>query len=128
MYKQKELITINESDSMDKQCQDIITNWEIVCEENDYHKDYVTSTQWEQWLGKREEVDKKIISLSTSQLGEIYDYLISLNNQINRAKRVDFTPDNQQQEDEESLLKNSRQVERNSQPSKGLLDKMMFWR
>ena len=131
MYRYKPLITIDKTHSIDKQCQDIITNWEIVCEENDYHKEFVTATQWDQWLEKRKEVDSRIIELSTSNVGKIYDYLVTLNHQINTAARVDVKATyedelrkKKKKEDANKLLAAQRSLE----PSQGLLEKMMFWR
>lgn len=128
MYQYKELININKADNIDKQCQDIITNWEIVCEENDYHRDYVTDHQWKLWVEKRDETNSKIIDLSTAHLGEIYDFLMNLNSQIHRATRRDVRAEAEQKQQEESLESQAYQIERSAKPSKGLLDKMMFWR
>ena len=121
MYQYRELIDVNDELPLDQQCQDIITNWEIVCEENDYHKDYVTSSQWDQWISFRRRVDEKMSYLSSKNLGDIYDYLSWLNETISSAHRVNVVT-------EEKKKQIALQQERNSQPSEKLLDKLLFWR
>lgn len=121
MYQYRELIDVNDELPLDQQCQDIITNWEIVCEENDYHKDYVTSSQWNQWISFRRRVDEKMSYLSSKNLGDIYDYLSWLNETISSAHRVNVVT-------EEKKKQIALQQERNSQPSEKLLDKLLFWR
>lgn len=123
VYQHRELITINSDLPLDNQCQDIITNWEIVCEENDYHKDFVTSNQWNQWMSFRQKVDKKLSYLSNKNLGEIYDYLSWLNDTIFSAHRVDVVAEAEEREESLSL-----QRERDSRPSNSLLNKLLFWR
>ena len=126
MYKQRELIEIDSSSSMEQKCQDMITNWEIVCEENDYHRAFVSQTDWDQWIGMRNRVDKEITEMSLKTLGEIHDYLVDLNSKILRAKRVDVAA--QQQTKEIDILDQAKELERNSKPPKSLIDRMLFWR
>lgn len=126
MYKQRELIEIDPSSSMEQKCQDMITNWEIVCEENDYHRAFVSQTDWDQWIGMRNRVDKEITEMSLKTLGEIHDYLVDLNSKILRAKRVDVEA--QQQTKEIDILDQAKELERNSKPPKSLIDRMLFWR
>lgn len=126
MYKQRELIEIDPSSSMEQKCQDMITNWEIVCEENDYHRAFVSQTDWDQWIGMRKQVDKEIAEMSLKTLGEIHDYLVDLNSKILRARRVDVAA--QQQTKEIDILDQAKELERNSKPSKSLIDRMLFWR
>lgn len=126
MYKQRELIEIDPSSSMEQKCQDMITNWEIVCEENDYHRAFVSQTDWDQWIGMRNRVDKEITEMSLKTLGEIHDYLVGLNSNILRAKRVDVAA--QQQTKEIDILDQAKELERNSKPPKSLIDRMLFWR
>lgn len=126
MYKQRELIEIDSSSSMEQKCQDMITNWEIVCEENDYHRAFVSQTDWDQWIGMRNRVDKEITEMSLKTLGEIHDYLVGLNSKILRAKRVDVAA--QQQTKEIDILDQAKELERNSKPPKSLIDRMLFWR
>lgn len=120
-YQYRELIDINDDLPMDQKCQDIITNWEIVCEENDYHKDFVSPSHWDQWMSFRRKVDEKLSSLSTEKLGDIYDYLSWLNETIHSARRVDVVT-------EEKKKQIATQQERDSQPSEKLLNKLLFWR
>ena len=124
MYKQRELIEINPSSSMEQKCQDMITNWEIVCEENDYHRAFVSQTDWDQWIGMRNRVDKEITEMSLKTLGEIHDYLVGLNSKILRAKRVDVAA--QQQTKEIDILDQAKELERNSKPPKSLIDRMCY--
>lgn len=126
MYKQRELIEIDPSSPMEQKCQDMITNWEIVCEENDYHRAFVSQTDWDQWIGMRNRVDKEITEMSLKTLGEIHDYLVGLNSKILRAKRVDVAA--QQQTKEIDILDQAKELERNSKPPKSLIDRMLFWR
>ena len=121
MYQYRELIDVNDDLPLDQQCQDIITNWEIVCEENDYHKDYVTSSQWDQWISFRRRVDEKMSYLSSRNLGDIYDYLSWLNETISSAHRVNVVT-------EEKKKQIALQQERNAPPSSNLLNKLLFWR
>ncbi len=121
MYQYRELIDVNDELPLDQQCQDIITNWEIVCEENDYHKDYVTPSQWDQWMSFRRRVDEKMSYLSSKNLGDIYDYLSWLNETISSAHRVNVVT-------EEKKKQIALQQERNAPPSSNLLNKLLFWR
>lgn len=121
MYQYRELIDVNDDLPLDQKCQDIITNWEIVCEENDYHKDYVTSSQWDQWISFRRRVDEKMSYLSSKNLGDIYDYLSWLNETISSAHRVNVVT-------EEKKKQIALQQERNAPPSSNLLNKLLFWR
>ena len=143
------LIEVNPQDSIDKQCQDIVSNWEIVCEENDYHKDYVTPSQWAQWETKRNSVNNRLVELSTAPLGEIHDYLTSLQYSIEQANRVDMHQKwlKEREQERKAIVENEvrkqreeaqreaerkkqeiERIERESQPSTSLLDKLLFWR
>ena len=83
MYIHQELINIDHTKPIDDQCQDILTNWEIVCEENDFHKDYVSQSDWDQWVEYRKGVDEDLVKLSTEPVGKIFNYLVPLNTRIN---------------------------------------------
>lgn len=111
---------------MEQKCQDMITNWEIVCEENDYHRAFVSQTDWDQWIGMRNRVDKEIAEMSLKTLGEIHDYLVDLNLKILRARRVDVAA--QQKKKEIDILNQAKELERSSKPSKSLIDRMLSWR
>lgn len=127
MYNQRELIDIDASSSLEKKCQDIITNWEIVCEENDYHKAFVSQSDWDTWTDMRRQVDQEIVEMSVKTLGDIYDYLADLNDKILSARRVDVAAQHQQSK-EVDILDQAKELERNAAPSKSLVDKMLFWR
>lgn len=134
MTRYRELIDIDTSKPIDEQCQDILTNWEIVCEENDFHKDYVRQKDWDEWVDYRKEVDNRLMELSTSSVGEIHNYLIVLNSRINSASRVDMKAKweeehkktLEQEAKELALLQEKREKE--AKPSHDLLSKLLKWR
>lgn len=118
LIQRRELLDINAHDSKDQQCQDILTNWEIVCEENDYEKEFVTDFQWNQWMSFRNKIDGELVRLSDSTLSEIHDYLTSLNNRITGARRINM-------EEEE---RKKRSIELDNKPSRSLIQKLLSWR
>ena len=134
MYKYRELIDIDHAKPIDEQCQDILTNWEIVCEENDFHKDYVSQRDWNQWVEYRKGVDEDLVKLSTEPVGKIFNYLVPLNTRINNANRRDVKAEWEEnhkktleQEAKELALLQEKQ-EKEAKPSHGLLSKMLKWR
>lgn len=134
MYIHQELINIDHTKPIDDQCQDILTNWEIVCEENDFHKDYVSQSDWDQWVEYRKGVDEDLVKLSTEPVGKIFNYLVPLNTRINNADRRDVKAEWEEdrkktleQEAKELALLQERQ-EKEAKPSQGLLSKMLKWR
>ena len=134
MYQYRDLLVVDESKSLDDQCQDILTNWEIVCEENDYHKDFVSQGEWDRWVSFRKRVDSELNEISTESVGEIYDYLVGLNGRISGARRVDvkskWEEENRKSFDQEAreaaILKEKE--ERKAAPTGGLLGKLLRWR
>lgn len=134
MYIHRELIDIDHTKPIDDQCQDILTNWEIVCEENDFHKDYVSQRDWDQWVEYRKGVDEDLVKLSTEPVGKIFNYLVPLNTRINNADRRDVKAEWEEnhkktleQEAKELALLQEKQ-EKEAKPSHGLLSKMLKWR
>ena len=134
MYIHQELINIDHTKPIDDQCQDILTNWEIVCEENDFHKDYVSQRDWDQWVEYRKGVDEDLVKLSTEPVGKIFNYLVPLNTRINNADRRDVKAEWEEnhkktleQEAKELALLQEKQ-EKEAKPSHGLLSKMLKWR
>lgn len=134
MYTYRDLIDIDETKPIDDQCQDILTNWETVCEENDFHKDYVTQSEWDQWVRYRKEVDEDLVELSTSSVGEIHEYLVNLDRRINGARRVDVKA-KWEEENKKSLEQQAKELallqekkEKEAKPSQGLLSKLLKWR
>lgn len=134
MYTYRDLIDIDETKPIDDQCQDILTNWETVCEENDFHKDYVSQSEWDQWVRYRKEVDEDLVELSTSSVGEIHEYLVNLDRRINGARRVDVKA-KWEEENKKSLEQQAKELallqkekEKEAKPSQGLLSKLLKWR
>ena len=134
MLSNRELLYIDTSKPLDEQCQDILTNWEIVCEENDFHKDYVSQSDWDQWVIYRKEVDEELVDLSTSSVGDIHEYLSNLNYRIESARRVDMKA-KWEEENKKSLEQEARELalaqekrEKEAKPSKGLVSKLLRWR
>lgn len=134
MYTYRDLIDIDETKPIDDQCQDILTNWETVCEENDFHKDYVSQSEWDQWVRYRKEVDENLVELSTSSVGEIHEYLVNLDRRINGARRVDVKA-KWEEENKKSLEQQAKELallqekkEKEAKPSHGLLSKLLKWR
>lgn len=134
MYKYRELIDIDHAKPIDEQCQDILTNWEIVCEENDFHKDFVSQSEWDKWVEYRKGVDEHLVKLSSEPVGKIFNYLIPLNTRINGADRRDVKAEWEEnhkktleQEAKELALLQEKQ-EKEAKPSQGLLSKLLKWR
>lgn len=134
MYTYRDLIDVDETKPIDDQCQDILTNWETVCEENDFHKDYVSQSEWDQWVRYRKEVDEDLVELSTSSVGEIHEYLVNLDRRINGARRVDVKA-KWEEENKKSLEQQAKELallqekkEKEAKPSQGLLSKLLKWR
>lgn len=134
MLSNRELLHIDTEKPLDEQCQDILTNWEIVCEENDYHKDYVSQNDWDQWVTYRKEVDEELVELSASSVGDIHEYLSNLNYRIESARRVDMKA-KWEEENKKSLEQEARELalaqekrEKEAKPSKGLVSKLLRWR
>ena len=134
MLSNRELLYIDTEKPLDEQCQDILTNWEIVCEENDYHKDYVSQNDWDQWVTYRKEVDEELVELSASSVGDIHEYLSNLNYRIESARRVDMKA-KWEEENKKSLEQEARELalaqekrEKEAKPSKGLVSKLLRWR
>ena len=104
-----------ETQSIEEMCHIILTNWETVCEENDYHKDYVDDHQWNQWANFRKEVDNKLIDMSYKSTEDIYAYLCSIQNRIDSSRRVDL----------HQRYLNQRKKEIESAPSPGLIRRLI---
>lgn len=134
MYQYRDLLVVDDAKSLDDQCQDILTNWEIVCEENDYHKDFVSQGEWDRWVSFRKKVDSELNEISTESVGEIYDYLVGLNGRISGARRVDVKS-KWEEENRKSFEQEAREAailkekeERKAAPTGGLLNKLLKWR
>lgn len=130
-YQHRELIHIDTNKNIESQCQDILTNWEIVCEENDYHRAYVSNSNWDMWMSFRKKVDSDIVSLSTKNIGDIHDYLTSLNDRIMSSTRRDVKREYDERQEIERQRREEemeRNAMREAKPSQGLLSRLLKWR
>lgn len=86
----KRIMSVDSSpENIEEKCHIILSNWETVCEENDYHRDYVSKEEWDKWSRMRKEVDDKLIELSSGSIGDIFHYLLGIQSKITNARRVD---------------------------------------